>query len=284
MQGIAGHQYYVRITLLDNNVFESEPETLIPTGDIEKVYYEFDERIDWKSEDFIEPQNGFNVYVDAKVLPEQEGLIRWRTTGTWELKTYPELRTELIPGPGGTYIVQPAPTPCSGYIYVKQSKIPGSGRTELLYQKGPCSCCLCWINQYDSQPLLSDPRFDSDGVKRKFLTFIPASRRMFYAKYHVQVEQMSLSKKSYDFWNTVMKQRQTGSDLFQTPPPKSVGNMRTVTGNDKVFGYFGASSVKVSSFFIERDAIPYYLPPIDTIAESCSLGYKYYTTTKPFFW
>ncbi len=41
MQGQAGHVYTLRVELLDGRVYESYPDTLYPSGSIEKIYSEF---------------------------------------------------------------------------------------------------------------------------------------------------------------------------------------------------------------------------------------------------
>jgi hypothetical protein len=277
IQGQVGNQYHIQITLSDNSIFKSEPETLMPVGEIKDFYYEFEQKVDASLENFSEPANGFNLYVDAEVLPQQEGMVRWRTTGIFELRAFPEKRVKYESAPKGDIIVVPDPPLCSGWKY--------NTKTKQLEYKGECECCTCWVTQYDSEPIISDPKFVKDGeVKKQFLRFIPASRRIFYNKYYIDVEQLSMSKKTYDFWQAVKKQRATGSDLFQTPPPAAQGNIVVVAGKQKAMGYFAASSVKTKSLFLGKELIPYVLPPTDTIPESCTTAYRYSTATKPSFW
>ncbi len=281
MQGVVGNTYYLRITLPDNTVLESIPEELKPAGEIKNIYYEF-RQLD--SGYGLDTKNGFEIYVDADFLPEQNGSVRWRTEGIWELKTYPERRLKYESGPGGAIVAIPDPAKCSGFVWQIPKPIPGSGRTDVLVRLSECQCCNCWVTRYDDEPILSDRKFNQSGVTHKFLTFIPANKRFFYNKYHLKVEQTSVSDKVYEFWQSIQKQRTSGSDLFQTPNARTTGNMKVVSGKQNVVGYFGASGVKVNSLFIERSAVPYALPAIDTIAESCLAAYRYSSTAKPEFW
>ena len=276
IQGIIGNEYSLSIMLSDNSVYESEPEKLLPVGEIQKIYKEFDYQVAKADEDFLNPKNGFRVYVDANVLPEQEGLTKWRVTGTWQIRTFPEKKAEWVQSPTDplVFVAEPKPPACSGYVKFGSS---------IRYVR-PCECCICWVTEYNADPILSSPEFDVSQVNKKFVAFIPANKRFFYNKYHVQIEQMSVSRKIFTFMESIKRQRETGSDLFQTPAPKTLGNITTVNGSQKLLGYFGASSVRTSSFFFERSDIPYYVPPIDTIADSCLAGHRYATTTKPFFW
>jgi hypothetical protein len=264
--GVVGHQYKIRVSLINGSVYESLPETLLPVGKIQRVWYEFDETIR-ASVRPIPPRPGLNVYIDAVVLPEQAGLVRWRTTGTWENLTFPLNRTIRSVDPRtGVLSDVPDPPKCSGYGFF------------------PCTCCHCWMTNYDPEPVLSDPLFHQQEVKRQFVSFVPAYANVFYNKFHLKVEQMSLSQKSYDFWDDVKTQKHTVSDLFQTPVAKVTGNIITISGKTRVLGYFAASSLRDTSFFITRDAIPYKLPYIDVVKESCLEGNPFATNIKPAFW
>jgi hypothetical protein len=265
VRGIVGHQYRIRVSLSDGSVYESLPETLLPVGKLERVYYEFDAHVR-PSVKPIPPSPGLNVYVDASVVPEQAGLVRWRTIGTWENATFPELRIIPSLSPRGEVIVIHDPPRCAG-----------SDRRR-------CTCCYCWMTNYDPEPVLSDPLFHKEKVKRQFVSFVPAYANVFYDKFHLKVEQMSVSENIYQFWDMVKTQKQKGSDLFQTPASKLTGNIKNVNGSTRVIGYFGASSVRDTSFFITRDAIPYQLPLIDTVKDSCLYGNPFATNKRPSFW
>jgi hypothetical protein len=277
IQGIVGHSYFLRITLSDGTIVESGVEKLKPVGEIKRVYYEFKQVVNGYND-----ANGFNIYVDAEVLPEQNGLMRWRTEGTWKVETYPWLKLRYDSVLAGAIVPIPDPPACSGYVWaVPRRRPPGIA---LLYKIDECKCCTCWVSDYDKEPIVSNELFDANGVAHQFLTFIPASRRLFSNKYHLKVDQMSLSEPIYDFWKSVQKQRASGSDLFQTPNVKTTGNVDVQNSSVRVVGYFAASSVKTLSFFLDYRDIPYAIPAIDTIPESCLITFKNSTTKQPTFW
>lgn len=282
MQGQPGRTYTLHITTVEGVAYTSSPETLLPVGEIKDLYYEFSQTEDPQKTDYITTKNTFNLYVDAAVLPAQGGRVRWRTTGTFEIKTYPEAKTRTEGGAGGSIVVIPDPPACSGWTYSAPPR--GQG----LKQVGDCSCCQCWVTRYSDMPILSDATFIVDGAITKFkLGDINANRRFFYKKYYIEVEQLSVSATVYDFWKKIETQKESGSDLFQTPPGATGGNIAAVSaGAMPAIGVFAASSVRKRSITIDRSDVPYYLPPIDSIKESCSsaLVYKNSTTTKPPFW
>ncbi len=274
---VVGNYYHIEISLLDNQHFESIPEQLMPAGDIENLYYEFQQNQDRSLEDQLNPKNGFNVFIDATLDPGQNKLVRWRTTGMFQIHTFPEAKLEAQSGAKGAIVMVPAPPACSGWTY--------STKLGLRYVK-ECTCCDCWISQFDDIPQLTEEQLvTNDEVNRHQVMFVPANRRFFYKKYYVEVEQMSLSQNAFDFWNSVKKQKETSSDLFQTPSGKTTGNVRSVGDTKRpVIGLFGVSSVRKKTLFIPPSALPYSLLPIDTVAESCTQLYRYSTVTKPSFW
>jgi hypothetical protein len=276
-QPIMGRSYHIEFTLSENEHFESTPEMLTPVGDIQNLYYEFEQKQDPSLEDQLNPRNGFNVYIDAALDPVQSNLVRWRTTGTFQIHTFPESKMEAQSGAKGAIVMVPAPPPCSGWSY--------KPTTGLRYVK-ECTCCDCWVSQYDQIPQLADEQLISENeVKRHQVLFVPAGRRFFHKKYYVEVEQMSVSQTAFDFWESVKKQKETSSDLFQTPSGKTAGNIKS-TGTTKtpVVGLFEVSAVKRKSLFIEPSAVPYPIHPIDTVAEACTQIYRNASATKPSFW
>jgi hypothetical protein len=265
-QGIVGHEYTIRVALVNGSVYESLPEILLPVGKMQRVWYEFDEEVR-ASVRPIPPSSGLNVYVDAVVLPEQAGLVRWRTTGTWENLTFPLERTIRSVDPRtGQVSDMPDPPKCSGFGFFS------------------CTCCHCWMTNYDPEPVLSDPLFHQQEVKRQFVSFVPADPNVFYNKFHLKIEQMSVSQRVYDFWADVKTQKHTASDLFQTPAAKVTGNIKLISGTTRVLGYFAASSLRDTSFFITRDAIPFNIPYLRVVKESCLEGNPFATNVKPAFW
>jgi hypothetical protein len=276
-RGTVGRTYTLQITTADGNQYESLPQKLLPVGEIEKVYREFVQVEDSLTANRTkDPKNGFNIFLNCNVLPEQNKLVRWRTMGTYEITTYPIERT--VASNGAQIVMIPDPPPCSGYSYVPFPHLLGDGI---------CKCCTCWLSIYDSGPILSDPKFINENhVERLKLAFVPANRSFFHKKYYFKVEQMSVTQEAFDFWKKIKKQGGTGSDLFQTPSGQTTGNMKPV-GDTKipVIGLFGVSAVRSHSFFIERSEIPYRVSSMDRFPDSClKIQSRYNTNQKPDFW
>jgi hypothetical protein len=278
--GTVGRTYTLQITLSENERFESLPQKLLPVGQIKNIRREFVQLKDPADSLNADPKNGFNIYVDAEVLPEQNKQVRWRTATTFQIHTYPETRLIQV-HIGDEYIWVPDPPLCSGYV------TQGRGHAAKAIRIGDCTCCDCWPTLYDKVPPLSDPNFAGTGeIRNQQVLFLPADRRLFYKKCFVQVDQMSVTSEAYDFWKGIQKQNASGGDLFQTPGISTTGNIVPV-GDTKtpVMGLFGVSSVVSTSFFIDRNEIPYTMPLIDTVDQSClTLFYRTNTNVRPPFW
>jgi thiamine biosynthesis protein ThiC len=158
----------------------------------------------------------------------------------------------------------------------------GSGG--LLQKVGECECCTCWVNDLEPLPQLSDTQLIS-GTQFNNIKVgeVPINTVTFYDKYMVDVEQMSLSKHSFDFFKLIRKQKETASSLFQPPAGEIRGNINAVNNNESVVGIFWASSIMKKTIFIQRSDVPYNLPPTDSIYYACT-AYPNSSNVKPKDW
>jgi hypothetical protein len=275
-QGQIGYTYTLTVKIGDNIVFQSQPEKLNPVGDF-TLKYNFN--LVNPNDQSPTSKNGFEVSLDSEVLPEQNGRVWWKAHGTYHIFTYAYLRLKPAPvGPGWV----PDPPACSGY-YVSVGGIKYSG---------PCTCCDCWVDQYNSTPLISDPRFTNGGVINDVSVFyINVNQRTFFDKYYLEVDQLNPSENVYNFWSLVKKQESNSSNLFQTPPPLARGNIFAVnTNSPDVIGYFSASAVKKHVITLDHLDVPYPILAIDSIPQSCldywrySFANPHVSNVKPTFW
>jgi hypothetical protein len=265
--GTIGRTYTLKITTAEGLQYESEPEKLVRVGDIRNITYAFKQNEPPQGSNHLTTSNGFQIYVDAEVLPEQETRVRWRTTKTFEIFAHPEMKTRLMSLKNGTSVIVP--------------DIPSCGNPTV-----PCRCCECWVTDFGSLPVLSNSSaVMNNSITKAPVDFVPASRRIFNQKCHIDVEQLSVSESVYKFWAGITQQKKTSSDLFQTPLPRTGGNIKTMSPNAiPALGVFAASAIKKKSVTILRSEIPYTMPGIDTLKDSCLTFYKVSTTTRPSFW
>jgi Domain of unknown function (DUF4249) len=276
IHGQVGHSYHIILETPDGNMFKSEPDMINHVGEIEDVRFEFEART--VVEDFGEINaDVFNIFVDAEAggTDSDEKFVRWRFTGTYRIISNPELHMVYNP----PYTPYKDPRPCSGYILVSG---PGGG---LLERRGDCTCCTCWVNHFENSPQLSDLQLVDDGQFRNVkVGEVPISNNTFHDKYMVEVEQMSLSKRAFDFFKLIRSQKEGASSLFQPPSGEIKGNLIPVNNSENVIGLFWATSVKTKVKFIQRSDIPYPVTPIEFIAEDCRLRWANSSNIEPKNW
>ncbi len=271
LYGEIGRTYTLEVKLEDGDLYRSTPQRMSPAGTIEKLYAEFEPQSINPDDDRARTQDSYAVYIDSR--GDGHNLFRWRTTGTYEVRTFPELH--VIYTPNGEI---PDPLPCSGYYFDKQEW--------KWYYLHPCECCFCWITDYYKKANISVSKYAGDNeFNRVFVARIPFDGLRFYDRYHIQVEQLSLSEDAYEFWKAVKSQEGNGS-IFQVNIAKAVGNVKNeINPSEQVLGCFAASAVTRQSIFIGRFDAP-VPPPFadDTVIADCRSRYKNSSNEKPPFW
>ncbi len=274
IQGLVGHAYHIRVQTLDGTIYESEPEMIYPVGEIEDIRYEFEARTIVESYGEIRA-DVFNIYVDANAGIGRENYVRWKFTGTYKVETYPKFRMTHTP----PYSPYKNPPPCSGYIVVEF--VPG-GKLEKI---ADCTCCVCWANHFEPLPQLSDTQLiEANQFKNIKVGEVSINNVNFYDKYMVEVEQMSLSRSSFQFFKLAREQKAGASNLFQAPAGEIRGNLRSMNSDDVVIGLFWASSIHKREMFIYPEDVPYRLTPMPMITDPC---YDYFPdsfTEQPDHW
>ncbi|MEQ8304591.1 MAG: DUF4249 domain-containing protein [Cyclobacteriaceae bacterium] len=263
IRGIPGRTYQLSIVTRDGKTYESSPQLMSPAGSIDTLYYEFE-----STKPLSGPtESGFRIFIDSSSPGESEKYFRWKFSGTYQVETYPELRT--VPC-GQTRC--PAPPPCSGFV----------GQTQV----APCECCICWVKQLETSPKVSDNQFVSDGkFSRVEVGFVPVTEWTFYSKYLVEIKQLSLSRDAFDYWRLVQAQSEGASSLFQPPFGQPKTNIIPTNGGKPVQGIFYASSIAEKSMFISRDEVPASIPlPSVNIPEDCNVAFDFSTSNKPAEW
>jgi hypothetical protein len=268
--GEVGRTYILNIALVDGRIFKSLPEKLLPNVGIDTI------RVDYLTKFKLNKNNvelgfdGMDVNIDTKTLEGNEPFYRWRYRGTYEVKTFPENQTKKV----GDMVLADPPE-CSGYIPINE----GRGKVQV----GPCTCCICWIEEVNSGVLVSNATFVQGNIRNVNVRFIENQDSRFSVKYHVNIEQLSLTKEAHDFWKLIAQQQDQGS-LFDQPVGTLPTNLYALNDPDEfVVGYFGASSIKTKSQFIYFSDIPAkkrLLPPINRDCRALDNS----TNVRPPFW
>jgi Domain of unknown function (DUF4249) len=270
MRGQLGRSYYLRIKTNSGKEYQSTPHVLTSAGVIDTVYAEYHQKT-LILDKVPGPVDAFSIFVDAHGDPSVTNLFRWRWTGTYEVKTYPELRQIFtVAGP------IPDPPACSGYIVY----LGGIKKT------GDCTCCICWTSEYNTTAVVSDNRFvHEENFTKVEIAKLPLTGLRFYDKYYAEVEQLSVSEEEYEFWKLAGTQQKALGSLFQPNSVRVRGNMVSVTDpEEEVLGIFSVSAVTRKSVFFDASQVPFDIEPLIVINEDCRDALANGTLQKPPFW
>lgn len=268
IQGTVGRIYLLRITGRDGSVFESTPERLNPVGEIDSIYFNFETRkpVDGPTE------YGYRIFVDSRSVPDPDAYVRWRFQGTYVVETRPRYH---VGDDGCSY----DPLPCSGYDKDNQ-----------FFKQ--CTCCRCYVPQFEEQPKVSDNRLVKMG---RFVGievgYVPVNYYTFYERYRVEVQQMSLSGTGFAFWNSVREQKEGVTSLFQPLGGEILTNLRVVKGEGNVSGLFTASALRTKQIYLDQATRKVDIQtPVDCLGrvgpsgQSCLEKFANSSTTKPADW
>ena len=273
--GTVGYSYYITVTTPEGTTITSEPDILHPVGEIDSIKIEFESRT--KVLDFAEVRaDVFNVLVDSEAKTTNDSFVRWRFQGTYKVVTDPQ--EFMIQFPWSDNPLR-RPFECSGYIVVANGT-PLGGVESIR----PCECCTCWVNDYEPYPELSDGELVTNN---QFFNVkvgeVSISSSAFFDKYRIRVEQMSMSRNAFDFFNLVRAQKIGATDFFQPPSGEILGNL-TASDQTVVVGIFWASAVRTKDRFLYKSDVPYPIGDIPFAPKPCYDVYDNATTIEPEGW
>lgn len=293
MQGVVGREYFIRIETMDGYVYESVPDKITPVGEFDTLYYEFEAGKNLVGEN----QQGYRIFVDSSIPANDSSFIRWRFTGTYVVETLPQYKAKGTPNGECIYV----PLECSGWASVNGQLKEGYAWNPFTYKYEyviglKCTCCRCWITPREHDPVVRTANMQKNGRFNKLeVGYVPVNYYTFFEKYQVKVSQMSMTRRTYDFWLNISQQREAINSLFQPVTGKVQTNF-TENGNPtSVQGIFQASAIRTKIIYLDKDtrkitvSVPKDCarPPREgPMGESCLLGFpgSIATLEKPADW
>lgn len=267
IRGVIGRSYRVIVELLDGRIYESIPDTLRASGQVDEIKYRF------VSGNATTQPPGFNVTFDARGGAAIDNYYLWRFIGTYQIDTDPEL-ADVSCGESRC----PRPRPCSGFILDQGN----------LVEVGPCTCCTCWVDFFNDVPILSDNRFVQSGrFQDMYAAFVPLNQWIFLHKVYARVEQRSLSRRAFLFWKAIKDQKEAANSLFQPISGRLPRNFIQRAGPEgNLEGIFYAAAVASKGVFITRDDVPNVnlIPPVVVPFRDSCLEFPNSTNLRPAFW
>ena len=228
--GKTGSTYKLFVKTLTGKQYESLEEKMIAAPEIDNIVTQFEVRDQYDKVDAR--RNGFSVYVDFKDSPKEGEFYMWNWKhfekinicetceggATWNFKTNvcvaPRIPTEDI----------------------------------LNYQ---CDG-NCWsISTNNDLNVFSDVLTNGQRIVGRQVARLPFDG---YSPYYLRLEQRSITKNAFNFYQSLIAQVQSSGSLFDVPAETRFSlNVKPITDpKEKVLGIFNVFSVRKKIYFIDR--------------------------------
>ncbi len=248
-RGKIGRKYTLIIITKDGTEYQSYPESIyrVPVIDTFSVeYLEFPVKKEFGGFEII---SGVEVDVTYNDPSEVVNYYKWETRGTFKLVTRPDLSA------------------------------PTMGEYSL-----PKTCCsMCYAHEKNSSIRISSDRFYNGNVYNTKVFFLEDDGARFFEKYIIKIDQLSISKGAYEFYELLNKQLSIKGNIFDPPPATIRGNIIGISNPDEdVVGYFTASDIQTKEYHIKGEDLPRVVP-LPIIPHDCR-DIRNGTTIKPDNW
>ena len=255
-----GVRYKLRITLADEEVYESAwesmPETEVPPiGEVS----------------FTEGEK--QVYV----LEAGKWILRTKKVITSSIRL-----PENVSGEPIRYRWTFTPV----WIYV----------APLISQTDPVFRCWATDPNYLNRYALQIDK--SGGYQKDLFEMLTVRNERIFERFSALVTQHAMTEPYYNFWRE-MKERNEGSALVDVPPFNLKTNFSSPTGGKKASGYFGVTSEQATRWYFDRTELSYEMPntlrddclvvygpgpPAEECTDCRAYSFGKATTTKPLWW
>lgn len=173
---------------------------------------------------------GITLYANSHDSTGKSRYYQWTYKETWEYNADHYSSYKLVDG-----VILPKPPEESFYI--------------------------CWNNKNSSKIIIgSTIRLSQDIVKDFPLTFIERGSKKISRRYHILVQQRTLTEEAFNYWQQLQKTTESLGGLFDPLPSQVISNVHNIKDPfDPVLGYFNGGSVQTKAIFIRFYDLPDYL-------------------------
>lgn len=248
--GMTNRSYRLKITTNNGIQYLSEWCELLPSGEIDSVYWEPES---YMSANLRREVNGVTIYIDGKLNNDDKQYCRWTYEEDWKFHTWYQEDFEIHENDSFAFISH------NNYICWKSRKSNN-------------------INIYSTQDLIQNKI-----QKQKIRTIHSDDTDRLMMRYSILVKQLSISQQEYEFWKNLSQSEQESLDLFGKQPYSIAGNIyNTSNPEEKVLGYFQVTGVSKERIYIDRsetdnkDIISYTLP--QCLRDTTVIGQDGYST------
>jgi hypothetical protein len=228
--GQVGSTYKLNVKMLTGQTYESTAETMKAVPEIENAITRF-ETFDQYSKVDVR-RAGFTVYLDFKDMPTEGDFYLWN----W--KHYEKIGFCATCTDGGKYDFKK--------LDCVQPKFPTDAILNYMCDGN------CWdISTNNDLNVFSDVLTNGQRVVGRQVARIPFDN---WTPYYFRLEQRSITKNAFAFYQSLISQVQSSGSLFDVPAETrfSLNIKSLTTPSERVLGIFNVFSVRKKIFIIDR--------------------------------
>lgn len=253
IEGIAGRNYKIKIISPEGENYESDFEELKTPVAIDTLYANLEYQL-VSGYSFDLP--GYQFYINTVPSAENDNYFLWQLEKTFQYTS--------------DYFIK--------YYFENRNLYPFQPTDSL---------STCWKTEMVDEIILYNTYNLSEPVVEQFpLLFVSTETRELSIRYSLLVKQLTISKETYDFWESVQKQNSGEVSLYTQQLYHIRGNIRNTNDpGESVLGYFTVAGESVKRIFVNRPAgdIDFYYP-VCVVGEGEYDAFKYIRWTDPNTW
>ena len=228
--GKVGSTYRLFVKTLTGKQYESVEEKMIPAPEIENIVTQFEVRDQY---DKVDPRrNGFSVYVDFKDSPQEGDFYMWN----WRHFEKISICETCEGGAKWNFKNNVCVAPAMPTEEILNYMCNGN----------------CWdITNNADLNVFSDVLTNGQRISGRQVARVPFDG---YSPYYLRLEQRSITKNAFNFYQSLIAQVQSSGSLFDVPAETRFSmNIKPITDpKERVLGIFNVFSVRKKIYFIDR--------------------------------
>ena len=228
--GKVGSTYKLNVKMLTGQIYESTAETMKAVPEIENAITRFETFDQYDKVDVR--RAGFTVYLDFKDMPSEGDFYLWN----W--KHYEKIGLCATCTDGGKYDFKK--------LDCVQPKFPTDAILNYMCDGN------CWdITTNNDLNVFSDVLTNGQRVVGRQVARIPFDN---WTPYYFRLEQRSITKNAFAFYQSLISQVQSSGSLFDVPAETRFSlNIKSLTKpTERVLGIFNVFAVRKKIFIIDR--------------------------------
>ena len=217
---VPGHAYRVNVITPEGDSIVSDYDTLTTAPHVDSIYFL---RKDVESPIPGQSKQGIQFYIDLKGTHANSHYYRWNVYETWEFRSKYPLEWYYD---GTVHHVFP----------------PDYSRK------------ICWHTRNIPEIFtLSTANLSQNKYENLPLQYVDNTTTRLAYGYSMLVQQMSLSKAAYNYWDQLRTNSTQEGGLYEKQPIAIIGNMHNLTHpENEVLGFFSVASMKEKRIFVSE--------------------------------